>query len=242
MADKVCIAYVHGLEVAYSFHQSIMGLIAYDVAHHQRVIGGGWMAVKYGTGGIVQARNDATRQFLDGTDSDWMMWIDTDMGFAPDSVDRLLEVAHPTDRPVVGGLCFMNREVGLDGLGGRVIQPMPTIFQWAKVGDAEGFSTVMEYPRDEVIPAAATGSAFILIHRSAFEAVRQQYGATWYSPVFNESAQMWISEDLSFCTRLGALEIPIHIHTGVKTNHLKHVWIDETVFDRMERISDPTRA
>ncbi|HEY7824802.1 MAG TPA: hypothetical protein VIG24_18325, partial [Acidimicrobiia bacterium] len=158
------------------------------------------------------------------------------------SVDRLLEVAHPTDRPVVGGLCFMNREVGLDGLGGRVIQPMPTIFQWAKVGDAEGFSTVMEYPRDEVIPAAATGSAFILIHRSAFESVRQQYGATWYSPVFNESAQMWISEDLSFCTRLGALEIPIAIHTGVKTNHLKHVWIDETVFDRMERISDPTRA
>jgi hypothetical protein len=136
----------------------------------------------------------------------------------------------------------MNREVGLDGLGGRVIQPMPTIFQWAKVGDAEGFSTVMEYPRDEVIPAAATGSAFILIHRSAFEAVRQQYGPTWYSPVYNESAQMWISEDLSFCTRLGALEIPIHIHTGVKTNHLKHVWLDETVFDRMERIDDPTRA
>lgn len=242
MADKVCIAYVHGLEVAYSFHQSIMGLIAYDVAHHQRVIGGGWMAVKYGTGGIVQARNDASRQFLDGTDSDWMMWIDTDMGFMPDSIDRLLAAAHPTERPVVGGLCFMNREVGLDGLGGRVIQPMPTIFQWAKVGDAEGFSTVIDYPRDQVIPAAATGSAFILIHRSAFEAVRDTYGPTWYSPVFNESAQMWISEDLSFCTRLGALEIPIHIHTGVKTNHLKHVWLDETVFDRMERIDDPTRA
>jgi len=53
---------------------------------------------------------------------------------------------------------------------------------------------------------------------------------------------MRLSDDLSFCTPLGALQIPIHIQTGVKNNHLNQVWLDETVFDRMERISDPTRA
>ena len=40
---KVCIAYVHGIEVAHSWHQSLMATIAYDVAHNQRVVGGGWI-------------------------------------------------------------------------------------------------------------------------------------------------------------------------------------------------------
>lgn len=233
---KVCLAYVHGLEVAYSWHASVMALVSHDVAHRQRVIGGGWLATKYGTGGIVQARNDTVAQFLAGTTSEWLMWVDTDMGFMPDSIDRLLDAADPVERPVVGGLAFMMREVGPDGMAGMQVQPMPTLFQWADVQGVTGFQVMQDYPRDQLVKVAATGSAFVLIHRSAFERVAEQYGRSWYSPVFNESANMWISEDLSFCTRLGALDIPVHVHTGVKTTHLKPLWLDERIADRLERI------
>lgn len=236
-SDTVSVAFVHGSEVSYSWHQSMMALVAHDVASRQHVVRGGWLATKYGTGGITQARNDTAARFLADCDSDWLFWVDTDMGFAPDSVDRLLDVAHHKDRPVVGGLCFMMREVGIDGMGGMIVQPRPTIFAWTKVSDAEGFHAVDDYPRDQLVPVAGTGSAFLLIHRSALERIRDEFGPTWYSQTVNPSTGMLLSEDLSFCVRLGALDIPVHVHTGVKTTHLKQAWVDERLFDRLERAS-----
>lgn len=235
--DKVCIAYVHGQEVAHSWHASLMALIAHDVANKQRVIGGGWLATKYGTGGIVSARNDTARQFTHQMPGvDWLMWLDTDMGFEADSVDRLMQVADPETAPIVGGLCFMMREVGVDGIGGMLVQPSPTIFDWYDNGEQQGFTVSKDYPRDQMIPCAATGSAFVLIHKSVFQKIEAEYGPTWYSPIFNSSINTWISEDLSLCTRANALEIPIHVHTGVKTSHLKSLWLDERVYDRLDRI------
>jgi hypothetical protein len=34
-------------------------------------------------------------------------------------------------------------------------------------------------------------------------------------------------EDLSFCARLGACGIPVHVDTGVTTSHLKQLWVSE---------------
>lgn len=242
-SERVAIAWVHGLEVSYSWHASLMALVAYDVAHSGRVLEAGWYATKYGTGGIVQARNDTVGRFVADGSADWLMWVDTDMGFAPDSVDRLFAAADPVERPVVGGLCFMSREVGPDGAGGHLVQPLPTIFDWVTTDEgATGFQARHEYPRGELVRCAATGSAFVLVHRSAFERVADEFGPAWYSPVFNESMQATISEDLSFCTRLGALDIPVHVDTGVKTTHLKHVWLDERLFDRTEMLGTHTYA
>ena len=237
--SKVALAYVHSAEVTHSWHQSMMAMVAHDVAHDQRLIGGGWLATKYGTGGIVAARNDTVRQFVDDMPHcEWLLWIDTDMGFEAKALDDLLAVADPKTAPIVGGLCFMMREVGMDGVGGYLVQPAPTIFQWADYDGVKGFNVEHDYPRDTMHQVAATGSAFILIHKSAFKKVEENYGRSWYSPVFNESAKQWISEDLSFCMRASACELPIHVHTGVKTTHYKSLWLDERVADRLARIEE----
>lgn len=239
--DKVAVAYVHGLEIAHSWHQSLMATIAHDVANNQRIIGGGWLATKYGTGGIVAARNDTARQFTHHMDHvDWLMWIDTDMGFEADAIDRLFEHAHPETAPIVGGLCFMMREVGPDGVGGMLVQPAPTIFDWITDNDkgVAGYTVVRDYPRDQLMQCAATGSAFILIHKSVFQKIEAEYGQAWYSPVRNSTSGQWISEDLAFCMRANALELPVHVHTGIKTTHLKHVWLDERLSDRLDYLDN----
>lgn len=246
-SGTVAVAYVHGTEVAHSWHQSMQALVAYDIAHQQRVIGGGWFATKYGTGGIVQARNDTITGFLTQCEADWLFWVDTDMGFLADSVDRLIDAADPETRPIMGGLCFAMREVAVDGAGGYLVQPAPTIFDWVKLPNGQqGFYTRTDYEKDTVLQVAGTGSAFLVIHRSVFTKLEAEYGRTWYSPVFNNSLNMTISEDLSFCSRAGALGIPIHVHTGVRTTHLKQVWLDERIYDRLESLGidpvAPTRS
>ena len=228
----VCVAYVHGLEVAHSWHHSMMGLLTHHSQDGQTPITA-WMATKYSSGGLVEARNNTAAQFLD-TDCDWLLWVDTDMGFAPEALTQLLEVAGPDHLPVVGGLCFMQREVEPDGMGGWRIQPRPVLFTW-HVGDTfTGFDLITDYPRDTVVQVAGTGSAFILIHRSALETVADKYGAGhWYSQVQNPTTGQVLSEDLSFCTRLAGAGIPLAVHTGVRISHLKQVWIDEAFADRV---------
>jgi hypothetical protein len=225
-ADPVSVAYVHDVEVAYSWHQSLMLMLMHDAANEQRLVRGGYVAVRYGTGGIAEARNKVVEQFLESSHP-WLWWVDTDMGFAPDTIDRLIAVADKKDRPVIGGLCFAQREVRLDGMGGFVTIPTPTIFDWkTDVVGKSGFVSRMEYQRNALVQAAGTGSACILIHRSVFE---KMDAGDWYKPMANGDTVL--SEDLSFCVRLAQLDIPLWIDTSVRTSHLKPIWLSEGVAD-----------
>jgi hypothetical protein len=230
-ADKdgaVTVAYVHEQNIAYSWHHCMIELVAWDMSNHGRVMRGGYISMNCGTDGLVEARTKTVKQFLEDDRADWLFWIDTDMGFDADAVDRLMAVADPVERPVVGGLCFTQRQEAEDGKGGWRVRATPTVFDWTKLDTGEmGFSVRWNYPPDTLTRVAGTGSACVLIHRSVFEKVEAEYGPIWYDRVKNTTLNQVMSEDLSFCLRAGALDIPIYVHTGVKTSHQKNVWLAE---------------
>lgn len=189
---------------------------------------GGTIAMKCGTDGLVEARNKTVRAFLEEDKGEWLFWIDTDMGFAADTVDRLLESADPVERPIVGGLCFTQREEESDGMGGWRCRATPTVFDWTKLDDGQqGFSVRFDYKPDTLQQCAGTGSACVLIHRSVFERIKAKFGPVWYDRIFNTAMKRLVSEDLSMCMRAGALGIPLFVHTGVKTSHCKTLWLSE---------------
>lgn len=234
----VTVAYVHPNEVAHSWHLSLLELVGWDMGHRQRVMRGGWLAIRCGTDGLSAARNRAAQIFLDGRDAEWLFWVDTDMGFGPNIVDELVKAADPTDRPIVGALCFAQREAEPDGMGGYRVKAAPTIYDWVSADGRQGFLGRRVYEPDTLLRCAATGSAAILIHRSVFARIRDEFGPVWYDRVPNpahvgdsgatiQPTTSMISEDLAFCMRAGTLGIPVHVHTGIKTTHLKHVWLAE---------------
>lgn len=223
----VCLAYVHSEQVAHSWHRSVMDLLAHDVAHDQALVRGGFMAMRYATGGIVEARNQAAATFLEGQ-AEWLLWVDTDMGFAADSLTRLLAAADATERPILGGLCFSWREYATDGLGGFRTKPVPTLYRWVKAdAEQQGFTAWLDYPRDEVVEVAATGSAFILIHRDVLAKIAEAYGPNWYARMTNPTTGQLLSEDLSFCAKAVACGYPVHVDTRIKTSHMKTLWVGE---------------
>lgn len=237
---SVTVAYVHANEVAHSWHLSLLDLVGWDLSHHQRVMRGGWMGMRCGTDGLPQARNQAVAKFLSEKDADWLFWIDTDMGFERDTVDQLLAVADPIQRPIVGGLCFAQRERQLDGYGGYRCMSAPTIYDWVSVDDKTGFMGRAHYPINSVVRCAGTGSACILIHRSVFERIQEANGPVWYDRVVNKDMGQLVSEDLSFCMRAGALNIPVHVNTGVRTTHLKQFWLAEEDFWQSRQVPPAT--
>lgn len=230
---KAVLAYVVSDSVAYSWHRSMMGLVAYDSGEAGRLRdGGGFLAIKYGTGGLIHARNQAVYEFLeDYPDADWLFWLDTDMGFQPDALELLLGAADPVERPIVGALCFSQRDDEPDGMGGWRVQATPTIYDWITLADQTGYAVRWDYPQDTVTRCAATGSACIVIHRSVLERIREEFG-TWYDRVPNPSTGQVFSEDLSFCVRAGGLDFPVYVDTRVKTTHFKHQWVSEEDYVR----------
>lgn len=227
--DAVAVAYIHSNDVAYSWHFSLLQLFVADLAGPQRIRRGGVIAISVEGGQLTLARNKAVRHLLE-SDASWMLWLDTDMGFPGDLLERLLAAADPVERPIVGALCFSQRKLGPDGMGGYHVVATPTIFDWAPVPTAdgdelEGFGIRWDYPADQVIRCGGTGSAAVLVHRSVFERIAEKYGAEWYHRVPARHGSM--GEDLSFCMRATALDIPIHVHTGVRTTHAKRIWLAE---------------
>jgi hypothetical protein len=114
-----------------------------------------------------------------------------------------------------------------DGLGGYRTESIPTIYDWVSHDEARGFIGRGEYPADELLQCAGTGSACILIHRAALAIIAETQGACWYDPVPNPEVGGVIGEDLSFCLRCAIAGIPIHVHTGIRTSHLKQVWLSD---------------
>lgn len=232
---KVAIGYVHGnANRVTSFEESLLALRDFDRDNHGLITLK--LSVRMGTDGLPAARNQIATAFL-ASDCDWLFMVDTDMGFEPDSLYRLIEVAHPEHRPIVGGLCFTQREIAHDGMGGYRTVPTPTIFDWKEDPDTgvPGHMALMTYPVNQPVQCAATGAAFILIHRSVFEKIAEtlvpgtdiKMGPTWFDRTHGPTGGL-MGEDISFCVRATLAEIPIIVHTGVRTTHFKNRWLSET--------------
>jgi hypothetical protein len=223
------------------FGLSYRDLCLHDALGPQQIIrpGGGELRKRCGADGIAAGRNEVAKQFLDVTDAEWLWFTDTDMGFAPDTVDRLVKSADRELRPVVGGLYFGNRGIGHADFHGERFQIQPQIYAWKERDGEMGFSPAVDYPADQVIEVAGTGAGCLLIHRAVLEAMRLQHGDVWFDHIAHPTAAQGkprsFSEDLSFCIRAAGVGIPIHVDTSIKTVHAKGgIYLDEETFARQQ--------
>jgi hypothetical protein len=225
--NDVLLGYLHPHEVATSFHKSVMALVGWDISHNHRL--NGWASIKCASGGIPEGRNELAKALLN-SDCEWLFMIDADMGFEPVALDQLLALADPINRPIVGGLCFAQREAFDDGSNGFRCVPRPTIFDWVQHEDGHWrFTGRAHFPVNALVESAATGGAFLIIHRSVFERIRDDQGEVWFDRVLGTDGSL-IGEDISFFVRCQALNIPLYIHTGIRTTHLKQLWLGEADF------------
>jgi hypothetical protein len=218
--DRVVLAYIHPGEVSAYFCQSLTNLLMWDQATSKRIVG---CLNEWSSANISQARNSLTQRFLTEYDADWMLWIDADMAFDHEALDQLLKSASVDDMPIMGGLCF----------GATYGRLFPTIYYFAEGTDGKPTTfRVEDYPRNQIVSCAATGSAFILIHRRVFEAIRDKgFNQTfpWYQET--ELSGQPAGEDLTFCIRAAICGFETHVDTRVKIGHHKSHVLDEDLFN-----------
>jgi hypothetical protein len=206
---KVVVAYIHPGQTSAFFTQSLLLTIVRDRAERQRIVG---VEQEWSSANVSSSRNSVTGKFLDNYDAEWLWWIDADMAWDHDALERLMAVADKESAPVVGGLCF--------GATGDTL--FPTIYQLTATDDGPRVVRSWDYEQNAVLQVAATGAAFLLIHRSVLEAVRDK-GFNAAFPWFQETelAGDPVGEDITFCLRVGMCGFPVHVHTGIEVGHHK---------------------
>lgn len=231
-------AVLDGGQWAACFGLSWTDLMLYDQAGPQRIIrpGGQYIRKQAGTMGVAAGRNEIARYFLD-QDADWLFMVDSDMGFAPDTVDRLIESAMTNDVQILGALCFAQKvdpDLQQNDLYSTRYRIQPTLYRYAEVVSTgeRGFQSITKYRRDAFQPVAATGAACLLVHREALEAI----GPEPFMPITDPAGggngtPRTFSEDLSFCIRAQAAGLTMGVDASIKTTHYKGgIYLDETTF------------
>lgn len=234
--DKVCVSFLHPGQVQSTFAECLMRLMLHDVYGKGRLISHdhGIIGKRCSSAGIVAGRNGAVKTML-ASSADWLLFIDSDMAFAEDTLEQLLAVADPDERPVVGALAFAVKKSGESSFGGQRYACEPTLYA------APDLAVMHDYPRNQLVKVGATGAACILSHRSALEKIRDEWDETWFNHV-PAIGGGFFSEDLSYCIRLDKLGIPLFVHTGVKTAHDKGVvCFDEEYYDQQRRVRPTIR-
>lgn len=241
---RVSIGYVHPGKLNHCFHTSLLELALFDLSgdDRRRLLHPQCALPKEcGSGGIVDGRNTIVKAFLDDSDAEWLWMVDSDAGFEHDTLERLIASADPVERPVVGGLSFGAKYDGRAKHNGVRYRAYPTLMIWYDLPDKVGFSPLATWERGALVPVSGTGCHCLLIHRSALEAVRVRFaaefavGQEWFSPIVHPKGPTTFSEDLSFCVRLAAADVPLFVDTSVTTTHDKgFAFLDEEFYAAQE--------
>lgn len=226
-ADRVVIGYLHPGEVSGYFCQSLVNMLMYDQATDRRVVG---CLNEWSSANVSNSRNDICRQFFE-RDAEWLLFVDADMMFPHDAINRLIKGADADARPILGGLCF--------GINKGVLFPTLYVFHDGEKGPTT--ARVPEYPENTIIPVAATGAAFLMIHRRVLEAFLER-GFSEAFPFFQESELSGepAGEDITFCLRAGTLGFPVHVDTGLHIGHHKSMVLTHEMFQQQRAAAHAT--
>lgn len=217
MNDKVAIGWLDPGQVDGMFAMSIASIYAERLARID-----GLLRVEAG-GLLSRGRNELVAQFLEYTDAQWLLMIDSDEQLSVAGFDKLIGSVHDTERPIMAGLYF--------GAWPGEYYPTACPLIFKAVEGSTRFTPIMDYPTDKVIPVDSAGTGCLMVHRSVFEKFQEDatphQGKIWCwfqdMPVNGD----WFSEDHYFCARARELGYQIHANTGVVLPHRKRFWLTE---------------
>ena len=180
--------------------------------------------VKYLKASLVyDARNQLTKFAIEKGGYDYILWLDSDMTFEPDLMERLIADIEGTEdgirKMAVTGLCF-----------GRRPPFKPCIYKKLDVTVSNNMMLPVcenwfDYPRDQIFEVQACGFACVLMRTEALEKMLV-YGVPFF-PVGG------LGEDLTFCWRARKQGITFHCDSRLKIGHIMRISVDEKLRDQI---------
>lgn len=161
---------------------------------------------------IYESRNNLAKQAMQAK-ADYIMWFDSDMTFAPDTMTRLQQ--HMEEgKDIVTGLYFRRRPPFT-----------PVLFKTLERIDEDvaKHENYDDYPDNSLFEIGGCGFGCIMTRTSVLEDVFLNYHKC-FDPVCS------IGEDLAFCLRARELDYKIYCDSTIKCGHIGQLVVDESVY------------
>lgn len=163
--------------------------------------------VKFGieTGSLVyNARNNLARQAV-AAEADWVLWLDSDMVFNPDLLDRMLEVCEKNDISFLTALCFRRKPPYTPCLFERLDQ--------RKDGKGASYTALMSVP-EGLFQIEGCGFAGVLMSTDVLISVAAQFEGQMFDPMKG------FGEDVAFCWRARQCGYEIWCDSSIEMGHV----------------------
>lgn len=169
---------------------------------------------------VYDARNLLTLTAIEN-EFDNILWIDSDMQFQADLLERLRADMADTGADIVAPVCFKRRMPTEPVIYSRVEPPEK---------DADGHvvarvDVYKDYPLDSIFPVAGCGFGICMTSVGILTRVWNRIGPA-FSPL------PWASEDISFCFKVAQVGGTIFADSRIKTGHIGQAIFTEELYLR----------
>ncbi len=153
---------------------------------------------------VDKARNKIVHNFLKEKNSQYLLFIDSDMIIPKDLFERLLKI----DADISSGLAYR-----------KWYPHFPVIYK----REERGYKPIINYPKNQIIEVDAIGMSCCLIKRKVFEEIKYP----WYE--FKELRRgEFLGEDFTFCQKAREKGFVIKVDTGLLIGHVGGIVSNET--------------
>lgn len=160
---------------------------------------------KFVSGSLVYDARDAICQLAIQGKYTHVLFIDSDMFFEPEALKKALD----RDVDILTGLYFKRRDkhepVLYKSIGQREYREDGTVKQ-------HGFAHIETDLSRDFFQVEGCGFGFVLIKVEVLKKIKKEF-ISWFEPI------QGLGEDLSFCQKLKALNIPLWCDTTIKLGH-----------------------
>lgn len=163
-------------------------------------------AMQFASGSLIYDARNKLAQIAVDNDVDRVLWLDSDMTFEPDFLERMSETLESSGADMVSALYFSRRPPYKP----LAYRQCDYVFEG---NDARIDVSLIDKIPDKTFEIAACGFGGVLMRAEILKTIREQRGLP-FSPIYG------LGEDLSFCVRARALGKVIVCDPTIHMGHL----------------------
>ena len=162
---------------------------------------------------VYNARNNLARQAIKA-EADWVLWLDSDMVFAPDTLQRMLKVCQDNQIDFLTALCFRRKPPYTPCLFDRL----------EKVEKGASYTALLSVPEGR-FKVGGCGFAGVLMSTDVLISVAAQFKGRMFDPIEG------MGEDVSFCWRARQCGYDIWCDSDIEFGHVGNCIVTRGYFE-----------
>ena len=164
---------------------------------------------------VYNARNNLARQAIKA-EADWVLWLDSDMVFAPDTLQRMLKVCTENDIDFLTAVCFRRKPPYTPCLFDR-LDLLP---------DDKGasYTALLSVPEGR-FQVGGCGFAGVLMSLDVLLSVQSKFNGRMFDPLSG------MGEDVSFCWRARQCGYEIWCDSSIEFGHVGNTVVTRQYFE-----------